>query len=105
MHRVLALKFAAWLSPDFEVWVYSTIEKLLFGKHVEREKSFERTLLLQKELNAIRDKNPEERTGEDFNRYLEIERQMNREKLIRKNLTSESISGMRSLFDQLPGTE
>ncbi len=105
MHRVLALKFAAWLSPDFEVWVYSTIEKLLFGKHVEREKSFGRTLLLQKELNAIRDKNPEERTGEDFNRYLEIERQMNREKLIRKNLTSESISGMRSLFDQLPGTE
>lgn len=38
MHRVLALKFAAWLSPDFEVWVYSTIERLLFGRHVEREK-------------------------------------------------------------------
>lgn len=101
MHRVLALKFAAWLSPDFEVWVYSTIEKLLFGKHVERERSFERTLRLQKEMNAIRDKLPEERTGDDFNRYLEIEREMNREKAVRKNLTTESISGMRSLFDEL----
>ena len=30
MHRILALKFAAWLSPKFELWVYSTIERLLF---------------------------------------------------------------------------
>lgn len=99
MHRVLALKFAAWLSPDFEVWVYSTIEQLLFGKHVEREKSFERTLKLQKELDTIKYKKPEDRTGEDFNRYLDIERDLNNEKAIRRNLTSESISGMRSLFD------
>ena len=28
MHRILALKFAAWLDPDFEVWVYSTIEEI-----------------------------------------------------------------------------
>lgn len=99
MHRVLALKFAAWLSPDFEVWVYSTIEKLLFGKHVEREKSFERTLKLQNEINTIRDKVPEERTGDDLNRYIEIEKALNREKAVRRNLTAESISGMRSLFD------
>ena len=70
MHRVLALKFAAWLSPDFEVWVYSTIEKLLFGKHVEREHSFERTLTLQKEMNMLKDK--PNKTGEDFERYVEI---------------------------------
>lgn len=100
MHRVLALKFAAWLSPDFEVWVYSIIEKLLFGKHVEREISFERTLKLQREYNSLREKSPEERTGEDFNRYLDLEREMNREKAVRKNLTTESISGMRSLFDE-----
>lgn len=100
MHRVLALKFAAWLNSDFEVWVYATIEKLLFGKHVEREKSFEKTLRLQKEMNFIRDKSPEERTGADFNRYLEIEREINREKTVRKNLTNESLSGMRSLFDE-----
>ena len=26
MHRILALKFAAWLNSDFEVWVYATID-------------------------------------------------------------------------------
>lgn len=29
MHQKLALKFAAWLSPDFELWVYDKIEELL----------------------------------------------------------------------------
>ncbi|MFY7883699.1 MAG: KilA-N domain-containing protein [Dolichospermum sp.] len=31
MHRILALKFAAWLDPEFEIWVYLTIDKILFG--------------------------------------------------------------------------
>jgi KilA-N domain len=31
MHRVLALKFAAWLDPKFEAWVFVTIERMLFG--------------------------------------------------------------------------
>lgn len=39
MHRVLALKFAAWLSPDFEVWVYSTIDDILFGAYKDDEKT------------------------------------------------------------------
>lgn len=29
MHQKLALKFAAWLSPEFELWVYDRIEELL----------------------------------------------------------------------------
>ncbi|MFK7907015.1 MAG: KilA-N domain-containing protein [Chitinophagales bacterium] len=29
MHEKLALKFAAWLSPEFEVWVYDRIHELL----------------------------------------------------------------------------
>jgi len=37
MHRVLALKFAAWLNPDFELWVYSTIDDILFGSYREME--------------------------------------------------------------------
>ena len=32
MNRPLALKFAAWLDSDFEVWIYNTIDKLLFSK-------------------------------------------------------------------------
>lgn len=29
MHRILALKFAAWLDPKFELWVFITIDKIL----------------------------------------------------------------------------
>ena len=96
MHRVLALKFAAWLSPAFEVWVYSTIENLLFGKHVKREQSFERTIELQREMEELRDRT--EKTGADFDRYLEIQRELKKEVAIRKNLTVEGLCGMKSLF-------
>lgn len=98
MHRVLALKFAAWLDVDFEVWVYSTIEKLLFGKHVEREASFKRTLNLKSELDKLRDK--QSKTGEDFERYLEIERNLRQEKAVRKSLTKDSINEMADLFEE-----
>ena len=96
MHRVLALKFAAWLSPDFEVWVYSTIERLLFGRHVEREKSFEKTISLQNELESLVMK--PDKTGEDFERYIEVQKLLNREKSYRASLTKESVTEMQSLF-------
>ncbi len=99
MHRVLALKFAAWLNPDFEVWVYSTIENLLFGKHVEREHSFERTLTLQKEMSILKGKPV--KTGDDFERYIEIETLIRREKIVRSSLTKENISEMQNLFQNV----
>lgn len=98
MHRILALKFAAWLNPSFELWVYSTIENLLFGKHVQREQSFERTLKFQKELDELKDK--PQKSGEDFERYLELDRALKHEKAVRKSLTSEAVTGMRSLFSE-----
>ena len=97
MHRILALKFAAWLNPAFELWIYSTIEKLMFGKYVERESSLQRTLELERERNEIVE-NPN-KTGEDFEKYLQIERLLKQEKAIRRNLTSESISEIKGLFD------
>lgn len=33
--RILALKFAAWLNPKFERWVFETIEKVKFGFYKE----------------------------------------------------------------------
>ena len=96
MHRILAIKFAAWRSTDFEVWVYSTIEQLLFGKHVERDKSFERTLAFQKEIDELRDK--PEKTVDDFERYIVIERALRVEKSLRKSLTMGTMADMRDLF-------
>lgn len=97
MHRVLALKFAAWLDPKFELWVYSTIEKLLFGKYVERDQSHQRTVALQKELDTLRD--APAKTGEQFERYLEVERLLRVETTIRQKLTTETVSEMRELFE------
>ncbi|MDA3912278.1 MAG: KilA-N domain-containing protein [Bacteroidales bacterium] len=33
MHRILALKFAAWLDPKFEVWIFSTIDEIILGAY------------------------------------------------------------------------
>jgi hypothetical protein len=35
MHRLLALKFAAWLDPAFELWVFATIDKIILGHYKE----------------------------------------------------------------------
>jgi hypothetical protein len=97
MHRILALKFAVWLNPRFELWIYSTIDKLLFGRHVEREKSLERTIALQKEMNILAEK--PNKTGDDFENYLTFNHELRKEQAIRKNLTKESISEMADLFE------
>ena len=99
MHRILALKFAAWLDPVFEVWVYSTIEELLFGRHVKRGQSFERTAAMQKEREDLLYK--PNKTGDDFERYLEIEKSLKRETALRRSLTVEDICGIKSLFEKI----
>jgi hypothetical protein len=96
MHRVLALKFAAWLNPDFEVWVYSTIEDILFGKLAKREKSFERTFAMQQEIEYLTNKI--NKTGDDFSRYLELQRNLKYETAYRRSLTVEDFSCMKRLF-------
>lgn len=47
MHRILAVKFAAWLNPDFEVWVYSTIDELMFGSYKDDDESLKEIAKMQ----------------------------------------------------------
>lgn len=54
MHRQLALKFAAWLSPKFEVWVYQTIESVLFGPYAVIIKSIKDEELIEKEMETLK---------------------------------------------------
>lgn len=68
MHRVLALKFAAWLDPDFEVWVYSTIDELLFGRFRRIEESLRLSAARKNRIDLLRD---ELRSEE---KYAELER-------------------------------
>lgn len=52
-HRILALKFAAWLDPKFEVWVYSVIEDILFGSAKAVGKKLTEKEKAKKELSNI----------------------------------------------------
>ena len=47
----MALKFAAWLNPDFEIWVYSTIDNILFGSYAEDEKNLKEMARIQTQIS------------------------------------------------------
>lgn len=51
MHRVLAIKFAAWLNPDFELWVYTTIDNILFGSYLDDEKNLKEIARIQTQIS------------------------------------------------------
>tara|TARA_R110002096_G_scaffold432559_1_gene649615 strand:- start:7262 stop:7810 length:549 start_codon:yes stop_codon:yes gene_type:complete len=51
--RILALKFAAWLDPSFELWVFSTIDEILFGDYLKHQQAIEETLKAENELEVL----------------------------------------------------
>jgi KilA-N domain len=55
MHRILALKFAAWLDPEFELWIYSTIDKLIFGEYHNLKKSLKESANRKNKIESLRD--------------------------------------------------
>ena len=87
MHRVLALKFAAWLNPAFELWVYQTIEEIMFGHSRENDESIRRTIVMQFEVSQIEKK--KERSGEDFDRYMFLKDQLTIERTVRSQQTKQ----------------
>jgi len=72
MHRILTLKFAAWLDPYFEVWVFHTIDKIILGHLKEiRDATMEKM-----DAEKARDKMQAEllqKYPDEFSAYLEIE--------------------------------
>lgn len=71
MHRILALKFAAWLDPKFELWVWITIDKILLGHYREVKAAMYEKLSAEKQRDLKREQllneNPE------FVEFLELE--------------------------------
>lgn len=49
-HRILALKFAAWLDTKFELWVFSTIDQIILGHFKEQKEATLQKLKAEKEL-------------------------------------------------------
>lgn len=96
-HRILALKFAAWLDPNFEVWIYSTVDKILFGHykqhwdaHIKQENAKQRMEAAKKKLLS----NP---TQQDAIYYFEADRDYN----TAKSEKTKAIQSQYKLFDNL----
>lgn len=53
MHRYLAIKFAAWLNPEFELWVIQTIDRILFSKYQKQEKSLKESAARKKRIKEL----------------------------------------------------
>ncbi len=71
MHEILALKFAAWLDPEFELWVFTTIRNILFGNAIKRKNLLTREIKVKKELKAKRVALIEK--SQDYAEILELE--------------------------------
>lgn len=71
MHRILALKFAAWIDPFFEVWVFTTIDSILLGDFKAQKEATADKILAQKQVELkkqeLLDKYP------DFADFLELQ--------------------------------
>ena len=55
MHRILALKFAAWLDPEFELWVYSTVDRIVFGEYQHLKKSLKESANRKNKIEMLRE--------------------------------------------------
>lgn len=89
MHRILALKFAAWLDPDFEVWVFMTIDKILLGHFHEQREATKAKLTAKQKLEMKRrellEKYPE------AVEYFDLEHQFNDAENRRRKAIKDSV--------------
>ena len=55
MHRFLAIKFAAWLNPAFELWIYETIDQILFSRYQKHEQSLRQSAQRKRRIEELRE--------------------------------------------------
>jgi hypothetical protein len=96
MHRKLALKFAAWLDVDFEVWIFDTIDEIIFGHYKKHWQAHAIQEQSKVEMESIKKKLLIEPTPELVLAYFEEEKNVNNA----KRLKSEAIRNQLKLFIQ-----
>jgi hypothetical protein len=92
MHRVLALKFAAWLSPAFELWVFVTIDKIVRGRWDPLEEVNRQIDLMQERIDAFELKYSVDNA--EFGNYLNDKTQLNKLKIKRSKLAMGSTADL-----------
>lgn len=87
MDRVVALKFAAWLNPEFELWVYQTIESLLFNKYNRFIEAYQQTETIKAEIKVLQ---VILRNNPDYIRLKELQKKQSRISKALKNFNPET---------------
>lgn len=100
MHRILALKFAAWLDPDFEVWVFETIDKIINESfRIEREARLKK-LSAKREMAALKREMLEQLPAAE--RYFELESMMKQADAEIKNTIRDQVKQLEMEFIPAP---
>lgn len=87
----LALKFAAWLNPAFELWVYSMIRDITLGryrKHAQAEEIEAKAELEMKEMKQQLLTNPDKESAQRYFAAEERKKQAKnmKQRVLRKQL-------------------
>lgn len=84
MCRILALDFAAWLDIKFKIWIYQTIETVLFGHYKEHWDAHIMQERAKNRMEELRRKLLTNATQEDVQEYFETERTLIKAKNIKQ---------------------
>jgi len=96
MHRVLALKFAAWLDPAFEVWVFTKIEDLVFGNYKRHWEAHALEEKAKEEMSRIKPLLLSNPTSDLVQEYFQAESSVKEAKKMKRR----AIQNQLNLFNQ-----
>lgn len=94
MCEPLALKFAAWLEPKFELWIYQHIQETIFGNYKKHWEAHARQEMAKINMEAVKKEILSNPTPEKVAMYFEEERRYH----YAKNEKTKAIQNQYKLF-------
>lgn len=101
MHRIIALDFASWLSPEFKIWLLITIDNILNQYFKESKEAFTQEMTAKEKLDKARKELKEKYSdNKDIIELLELEELYKMSRMKRVQATKNQYKQMKlDLFD------
>lgn len=90
MHRKLAIKFASWLSVEFEIWFFEIVDNILFGNYKKHWNAHDIQKTSQAKMLELKRKLLITPTEKDVRDYFKAE----------KEFTNAKMAKLRAIKDQ-----
>ncbi len=100
MHRILALEFAAWLSPHFKLWVYKTIDEIIFGDYLRLKASLKEGARKRRRMHQL-----EAELKRDDKRFVEFMKLKKETKSGAMRRAAENNRQLKMFYDELEENE